>query len=149
MLMAVTNTACHNRADNSAEKANATRVIREFYTSFENEDIKKISEVMAHDDDMLSFGTGLSEHHSGWKAWEQSHMAQFAQFDDPKILSKNLHVYLSEKGEAAWFADVSDWTLKVQGEAVSISNVRITGVLEKRSGAWKIVQIHASVPQAE
>lgn len=102
---------------------------------------------MAHDKSMLSFGTAPTEHHAGWTEWKTAHLEQFEAIDKADIRSKNLKVYISQTGDVAWFANVTDWTMVIQGEALVMHNVRITGVLEKRNSEWKIVQIHASVPQ--
>ena len=141
--------SCNQPADLTAEKEAVTQTIKQFYQSFESEDINLMSSVMAHDDDMLSFGTALGDLHESWGMWEKAHLAQFEALDDIVLTSKNLHVYTNPSATTAWFADVSDWSLAVQGEPLSLNNVRITGVLDKREGAWKIVQIHASVPQEE
>lgn len=74
-------------------------------------------------------------------------MAQFSSFDKAEIKSKDLEVYLSKAGNVAWFSDITDWTLIIQSEPIQMSDIRITGVLEKRDTVWRIVQIHASVPQ--
>lgn len=142
-------TSCNKSVDVTAEKEAITQTIKQFYQSFESEDINLMSAVMAHDDDMLSFGTALGDLHESWGMWEKAHLAQFEALDDIVLTSKNLHVYTNPSATTAWFADVSDWSLAVQGEPLSLNNVRITGVLDKREGAWKIVQIHASVPQEE
>lgn len=106
-----------------------------------------MSELMAHDTSMLSFGTDIADIHPSWSAWKQNHLAQFTAIDEAKIHSKNLHVYISRHGNTAWFADVSDWTLVIQKDTIQLNDIRITGVLEKRDKVCKIVQIHASVPQ--
>ena len=139
--------SCAHKPDPEKEKSDVTSIIRSFYQSFEQEDMDLMSEVMAHDDSMLSFGTSLADLHEGWTEWKQNHLAQFEAIDKAKLNSKNLHVYLSQTGDVAWFADVTDWSLVVQGEMFLMKDIRITGVLEKRKDHWKIVQIHASVPQ--
>jgi len=97
---------------------------------------------------MLSFGTGISDLHNSWAEWRKNHIVQFKAFDKAKINSKNMNVYLSQNNNVAWFADVSDWTLIVENDTIEMKDIRITGVLEKRNNVWKIVQIHASVPQS-
>lgn len=128
-------------------KADVIKTVNEFYQSFEQQDMDLMSELMAHDESMLSFGTSVSDHHKSWAEWKENHLAQFEAIDKAKINSKNLHVYQSQTGYVAWFADTTDWTLLIEKETVQMNDVRITGVLEKRDGVWKIVQIHASVPQ--
>lgn len=139
--------SCTPKVDSEIEKSGVTAAVNRLYQSFENKDIDLMTEVMAHDESMLSFGTGISDLHNSWTEWRTNHIAQFEAFDKAKINSKNRNVYLSENSNVAWFADVSDWTLAIGNENIQMNDIRITGVLEKRNNAWKIVQIHASVPQ--
>ncbi len=60
---------------------------------------------------------------------------------------RDLKINLSASGDAAWFYclldDVNEW----KGRPASWLNTRWTGVLEKRKGAWVIVQMHFSFAQ--
>ena len=140
--------SCTDKVDSDTEKSNVIEVVNGLYQSFEDKDIDLMSEVMAHDQSMLSFGTGISDLHNSWAEWRKNHIVQFKAFDKAKINSKNMNVYLSQNSNVAWFADVSDWTLIVENDTIEMKDIRITGVLEKRNNVWKIVQIHASVPQS-
>lgn len=139
--------SCTAKIDSETEKSDVKEAVNQLYQSFEDRDIDLMSEVMAHDESMLSFGTGISDLHKSWTEWRKNHIAQFEAFDKAKINSKTMNVYLSQNSNVAWFADVSDWTLIIDNENIQMKDIRITGVLEKRNKAWKIVQIHASVPQ--
>ena len=139
--------SCTPKTDSDTKKSEVTKTVNTFYQSFEEKDINLMSDVMAHDDSMLSFGTALFDIHKSWTEWKENHIAQFKAFDRATINSTNLNVYLSKNGNVAWFADITNWALVIENETIEINNVRITGVLEKRDNVWKIVQIHASVPQ--
>ena len=139
--------SCTSKVDPGTEKTDVIETINRLYQSFEDKDIDLMSEVMAHDESMLSFGTSISDLHNSWSEWRKNHMAQFEAFDKAEINSKKMNVYLSQHSDVAWFADVSDWTLVIDNENIQMNDIRITGVLEKRNNSWKIVQIHASVPQ--
>ncbi|WP_242095128.1 nuclear transport factor 2 family protein [Aestuariivivens sediminicola] len=139
--------SCTPKVDSGTEKTNVIEAINRLYQSFEDKDIDLMSEVMAHDESMLSFGTSISDLHNSWSEWRNNHIAQFEAFDKAKITSKKMNVYLSHNSHVAWFADVSDWILIIDNENIQMNDIRITGVLEKRNNSWKIVQIHASVPQ--
>ena len=134
--------------DPGTDKTEVIEIIRLLYTSFEQEDMDLMSSVMSHDEDMVSFGTGLTEHHVGWKQWKEAHLGQFEVFDDIRVTSKDLTVFIGSSRDVAWFADVNDWHLVVDKDSIDVPDIRITGVLEKKAGDWKIVQIHASVPQS-
>lgn len=59
---------------------------------------------------------------------------------------RDLHISLSQSGDVAWFFcmldDVNEW----KGQPASWINTRWTGVLEKRQGRWRMVQMHFSNP---
>ncbi len=58
----------------------------------------------------------------------------------------DMHINLSEDGTVAWYYcrlnDINEWN----GQAASWENARWTGVLEKRKGKWRMVQMHFSYP---
>lgn len=141
--------SCSEKADTNTEKANVKEIVQKLYKAFESEDMDLMSTIMAHDEDMVNFGTDITEHEVGWKEWEKSHLAQFEAIDKAKLTSKELTVFISKSADAAWFSDITDWNLVIQKDSLNINNVRITGVLEKRDDVWKIVQVHASVPQGQ
>lgn len=68
------------------------------------------------------------------------------EFQAVRYELKNPQVLLSESGTCAWFFtyldDINTW----KGIDCSWRNIRWTGVLEKREGEWKIVQMHFSFP---
>ena len=59
----------------------------------------------------------------------------------------DLKINISDNGEVAWFYcrldDINTW----KGNPANWENIRWTGVLEKRNGAWRVVQQHFSWPK--
>jgi ketosteroid isomerase-like protein len=59
---------------------------------------------------------------------------------------RDLRISFSRSGDVAWFFcmldDVNEW----KGQPASWINTRWTGVLEKREGRWRMVQMHFSHP---
>ena len=139
--------ACTQKPTAVPDKSALVNIVHSFYQSFEQKDMALMADLMAHDESMLSFGTSAADIHHSWTGWKTNHLAQFEAIDTAVISSKNLQVYTSRDGGVAWFADVTDWDLVVQQDSIHMPGIRITGVLEKREQDWKIVQIHASVPQ--
>ena len=137
---------CAQNIGINAEQAKVKSVLSQFFKSIELEDMELHSKVMAHDNDMVNFGTDAAEHYVGWEAWKKAHIAQWDALDEIKITSKDLVVRIHRSGEVAWFSDVTDWELTDQNESMSFKGLRFTGVLEKRNDNWVIVQIHVSVP---
>lgn len=141
--------SCSKKENVVSKKSDVTEVITKLFTSCELEDMELLSSIMAHDEDMVYFGTNLAEYHVGWEAWKTSLLEQWAAIDETKIISTDLAVFISNTGEVAWFSDISNWKFKINDNSMKLNNVRITGVLEKRKGRWKIVQLHASANQGQ
>jgi ketosteroid isomerase-like protein len=59
---------------------------------------------------------------------------------------RDLRISFSRSGDVAWFFcmldDINEW----KGQPASWINTRWTGVLEKRDGRWRMVQMHFSNP---
>jgi hypothetical protein len=68
------------------------------------------------------------------------------EFQAVRYELKNPQVYLSESRTCAWFFTHLDDINTMKGLDFSWRNIRWTGVLEKREGQWKIVQMHFSFP---
>jgi ketosteroid isomerase-like protein len=65
--------------------------------------------------------------------------------DDKTFKLRDLRVKTSATGQLAWAAANVVVGGTVEGAAVSLP-LRLTWVLELRAGAWRVVQVHASVP---
>ncbi|MBU8893515.1 MAG: nuclear transport factor 2 family protein [Bacteroidales bacterium] len=59
----------------------------------------------------------------------------------------DMNINISQDADVAWFFcmlnDINDW----DGQSASWENTRWTGVLEKRNGNWRMVQMHFSNPK--
>jgi ketosteroid isomerase-like protein len=60
---------------------------------------------------------------------------------------RDLRIHFSLSGEVAWFYCVLDDINTWKDEPANWENVRWTGVLEKRKGAWRVVMQHFSWPK--
>ena len=140
--------ACTQKVDLEAEKAQVKTVVDQLEQLFETEDMDLFSRIYAHDSDMVIFGTDAAERFVGWEAVKESFQQSFASFENTKLTVKDQVIKVHQSGEVAWFSEIMDWDLVAQGQPVTIQGTRLTGVLEKRNGNWVIVQVHASVPVA-
>lgn len=134
--------------DLAAAAADARAAVDQFPVALETEDVALMSRLMAHDADMVCFGTDASERWVGWDALKASVELQFAAFENTKITVRDQVVKVGPSGDVAWFTEVMDWDLTAGGEPVKLEGARISGVLEKRDGAWVMVQFHTSLPVA-
>ena len=57
---------------------------------------------------------------------------------------RNLRVNVSRLGDVAWWSAILDDLAEWDGRPAGWKDTRWTGVLEKRDGAWVIVQMHFS-----
>ena len=57
---------------------------------------------------------------------------------------KNLTINISNSGDVAWFYCILDDINTWEGRPANWENARWTGVLEKRTGKWVIMQQHFS-----
>ena len=120
-------------------------VINKMWESFVQGDHKMFAETMAHDSDMVTFGTDASERWDGWDDLQKSVKNQFDAFDILNVKRMNKKLNLSNSGEVAWFSEIVDWEFLADGKKQIIEGVRYTGVMEKRENERKIVQFHSSV----
>jgi len=147
LILALT-TQCANEVDVEAEKSELKKVIDQFTQTLVNEDIETFSRIMAHDDDMVTFGTDAAEHWIGWEPLKEDVQKMFDSADYSKISIREQVIKISKSGDVAWFSEILDFQVEVQGEQVNNPGIRFTGVLEKREGNWIIVQFHNSMPVA-
>lgn len=140
--------ACAMKVDIEGEKMKVKSVVDQFAQAWEKEDMEMLSRIMAHDADMVNYGTDAAEHFVGWEAFKQALAKMFPSLDKTRITVKDQVIKVHPSGAVAWFSQVWDWDLMVEGKRMRIPNCRFTGVLEMRNGSWVFVQFHNSVPAA-
>lgn len=132
-------------ADLGAEEEAATAVVDLWLQMWLEEDITLLDRAFAQDPDMVVFGTDEAEYWIGYRAARESLEYQLGVFEDIEGTVRNQDVKIHESGEVAWFSEMVDWEITSGEDRVELT-VWFSGVLEKRSDGWKIVQFHASVP---
>ena len=100
----------------------------------------------AHDIDLFYFSPRDNGTVSGFDEFKRLTESFFLQ-EDFKAVGfeiRELRIQIARSGDVAWYHarldDFNTW----QGQAANWEDVRWTGVLEKRDGAWVIVQMHFS-----
>lgn len=132
--------------DINSEKAKIESVIDQFSQAWETKDIELLSRIMAHDADMVIYGTDAPEQWVGWEPFKTTVAEMFTALESIKITVKNRSIKVHSSGDVAWFSQIWDWDLVVEGKPVRSEGQRFTGVLEKRNDEWVFVQFHNSVP---
>jgi uncharacterized protein (TIGR02246 family) len=138
--------SCTQKVDVVLEKSIVKSAVDQFIQAIETEDMDLFAKIMAHDPDMVNFGTDAAERWVGWQELKEAVENQFASFDNTKLTVKDQVIKVNSSVNTAWFSETVDWDVSVQGEQIHIEGSRITGVLEKRNGNWVCVQFHTSVP---
>ncbi|MBI5914621.1 MAG: nuclear transport factor 2 family protein [Bacteroidetes bacterium] len=137
---------CEQKIDTASEMAAVKLVVDNFETFWETEDMALLSKIMAHDSDMVNYGTDATEIFKGWEEFESAVAQMIPALENMKITVRDQSIKINPSGEVAWFSEIWDWDLLFGGQQAQIPNQRLTGVLEKRNGNWVIVQFHNSVP---
>ncbi len=101
--------------------------------------------IFAKDDDFFTYYPDSKSTVVGWKQFQKF----LDSWMDPRSKAtgfdiRNLRIVVSKTGEAAWFSAIVDDEGEFDGKPWGTKDIRWTGVLEKRSGSWKICQQHMS-----
>jgi len=128
-----------------AEKAAATAVVDMWWQMWVDGDIGPFDQAFAHDPDMVIYGTDAAEYWVGYEAARASLEFQLGVMEGLEGVTRNQDVKVHTSGEVAWFTEMIDMTVTSGDEHIELT-IWFSGVLEKRAGAWKIVQFHGSVP---
>jgi uncharacterized protein (TIGR02246 family) len=130
------------KADPKTEAA-VMSVVSQFVEAFNTHDINSGLGLFASDPDVVFIGTGGDEKCIGLAEIKAELERAFVQSEESLI--KIGWYSVSAAGSVAWGAADAVIKAKVSGQEISFP-VRLTTVLEQRSGRWFIVQSHASVP---
>ena len=130
----------------AAEKEKISKVIHSSIGWAGTKDKELVFSCFADDPELFWFSPRDDGTVHGFKAFVDQ-TENFFMLDDFKAVRyeiKDLHISLSQSGDAAWYHarldDFNTW----KGQPANWEDVRWTGVLEKRDGNWVIVQMHFS-----
>ena len=129
-----------------SDQRSVEAVLDQYLRAFHTRDQESVSQVYAHNDDLVVFGSNPADRRFGWNATREYIQKYFAEVTAIDITVKERKIKIHQSGETAWFAQVLDWRETAGKEIATIDGLRISGVLEKREGRWQIVQLHASGP---
>ncbi len=120
------------------------KIINDSFAWVLTKDRALFESIFARDEDFFTFYPDSSTV-VGW--------SQFKRFLDLWMDERNkakgfdirdLRINVSRTGDVAWFSAVVDDEGEFDGKPWGLKDVRWTGVLERRGGAWKICQQHMS-----
>jgi ketosteroid isomerase-like protein len=131
-------------AATAAEKIVIEKVIRDNIGWALTKDRPLLESTMVHDERLFIFNpdSGCT---SGWEQFTKG----FDFWMDPRFKAtgldiRDLRIEFSPLGDAAWWSCILDDLYEWDGKPGAWKDTRWTGVLEKRDGKWRIVQMHFS-----
>lgn len=129
-------------------EADVEATIRNFFRALDTQDLALMREVVAHDAEMVHVGTDTGEIWRGWDELLSATEEQFEGLESYEADIRDLQMTVSASGDVAWYFHRLDARIASQGKTQTWQGARFTGVLEKRHGAWKMVQTHVSLPES-
>ena len=141
----------HNPESRNQDATNDQRqIVKALHDSFRwafTRDRALFESVFAKDDDFFTYYPESESTVLGWKEFEKL----LDSWMDPRNKAtgyeiRNLRIVISRTGDVAWFSAIVDDEGEFDGKPWGTKDIRWTGVLEKRDGAWKICQQHMSQP---
>ncbi len=120
-------------------------VVNDWVRVWESKDMALLSRIMAHDPDIVLFGTDPEEHFVGWDSLRAYVGKLFPAMQDAKLTVKDQVIKVYQGSRVASFTELVSWDYAYNGKPVH-QDCRFSGVLEKRHGHWVFVQFHNSVP---
>lgn len=121
---------------------NARQTVETYFAALTTDDADQLIELISPADHFVKIGTEPGEYVEGGGLAAQYYRHHVASTQDFTIDTEHLDV--QERGPVAWFYTRQQWRLKWKGQYEELA-LRLTGVLERESGAWKFAQIHASI----
>jgi len=114
-----------------------------YLETYKNRDMEGFLGLFVTDPDLVVIGTGVDEKCYGINDVKSLVMRDWSQSSEMSMSFSNMSV--SRAGSVAWMAADCLVVAGIDNEQQRF-NMRHTAVLEKRGGAWLIVQLHVSLP---
>jgi ketosteroid isomerase-like protein len=132
-----------SEVDIEKEKTIIQNLFDNYSDAFKDLDIDKFSKMFLTSNDLIIFDN--EKKFIGWDSWKESLLNFFKSASNVVVTFKNHLIYVHPTGEVAWLSVLEDADWMEDGESLSIKDMRVTWVLEKINGNWKVVQLHASL----
>jgi len=142
---------CAPAVDVEAETAAVKAALDDYFEGAKAKDIDRIARAWADDPDINIISPFAGLNVVGWEQYRQ-HLDRYFDDESFAVISQSVRdqkIKIARSGLAAWFSETVDEEFEFQGETSVFADMRWTGILEKRDGIWKIVQIHVSFARPE
>jgi uncharacterized protein (TIGR02246 family) len=146
VLLSATAGALHLRAQAQSaadEKAAIQALYNEWNDAFMKKDVNTIMSFYAPD--VFAFDVVPPREYPTWDAYKMDWQNLFATFPGP-VTNSLSEVNITVVGTVAYTRCIDDGTFTGKDGSKTHIVVRVTDVLRKSDGKWRIVQEHVSVP---
>jgi uncharacterized protein (TIGR02246 family) len=131
--------------DGSEEKA--VRSVLDNYTkACERCDLELLSSVFSNDPDIVLINAASPRWLVGWTTVAEVYKGLFYVSGDVKMQHTSISIKMLASGSAACLTCDQNIKGTIQGKAFAFEGMRMTCVLEKQQGHWRIVHGHWSLP---
>lgn len=130
---------------NAKTEAEVLGVLNEWLQYYQQRDIDGLMALVAPDDDLFLFGTGIDEKRIGPEEFRYQAERDWSQTEALSFDFTSHHI--SASGPVAWVASEGLGRGQAGGQEIQFP-LRMTAVLEQRDGQWLLVQSHVSLPAA-
>ena len=147
LILAIITLSCNRDFDVEKERFIVENTIKNTIAWAQDKDTSLLYCIIANDENYLEVHPeatvvkGIKQFKEAERLWLDN------RFKHIGFETWDMHINISQDGTVAWYYcmlnDMNDW----EGQSVSWENVRWTGVLEKRNGNWRMVQMHFSNPK--
>jgi ketosteroid isomerase-like protein len=112
-----------------------------FYERFSARDVEAFADgITGVEDAALVIGTAPDEWEAGRSSWLSAYATYIEQMPDVKLVAGD-DVSAYESGDIGWAADRPKIVMPDEGEV----EVRVTAVLKREDGEWRVVNAHFSI----
>lgn len=119
--------------------------LRKMVAAYTKRDLDATLGAFAGDSDVMLYGTGADERRVGIEQIREQVTRDWAQSESSTLVFDRMTV--SAAGTVAWAAVDGAFNVRAGGNDMSLP-ARVSFVLEKRDGNWRIVHAHFSTPAA-
>jgi ketosteroid isomerase-like protein len=143
LLLAGCGSSANVESDSSGEVKEVKKAIKTFTDFYADKNPKVLKDLFTEEPEAILLGIG----NEMWKGGENIRKKLEKQMDD--VEDSNIDVrdqVVKVSGNTAWFSERGDWGYDYKGQRQNLEGVRLTGVLLKQDGKWKIAQWHTSYP---
>lgn len=112
----------------------------EFILAYSKDELHSYLDLFQQDENLVIFGTG--QKWIGWKSYKDAPTEDRKRFD--KISLSYEWLKINSHGDIGWVAASVVFMMHTKGKEIR-APARLTGIVKKIDGKWKIVQCHISI----